>query len=166
MPFLFLVSFLLGLMDFSVSSFMVRNVLGGAGGWYLYTIVIPISILIIFGFFGLNSRLQYGNWFAFLLIICLALTNIWGVFFRLMPFYSGYPEAPMSRTARSGILLSSPLHNFSIMVSHLSQNKPAYLTQHFITGVTLVFLLAVALAVLLPSDLVIQTRPLLKSHRE
>lgn len=149
-PALFVGSFLLGLMDFSVLSFMARDVLGAAGGWYLYAIVVPISVLLVFGFSGLNWKSQVGQWCTLGLILGVCLMNIYGALFRLMPYYAGFPSATMSRAERFKFLLAAPIDNLGILASRLSQNKPDGLTPRFITFITVFFLLAVSAAAMAP----------------
>lgn len=150
LPILLVGAFLLGLMDFSVLSYMTRHVLGGAGGWYLYALVVPISVLLVFGFSGFDWKVWVSKWSWPALTISLCLVNMYGAFFILMPYYAGFSPAAMSRTERFRFLIAAPIYNFRIFALRLAQYKPYGVTPHFITFITALFIIAVLGAALAP----------------
>lgn len=149
-PLLFVFGFLIGLMDLSVASFMARHALGGAGGWYLYAVVAPIAILLILSYGGWNQTFSWGSWCGYAMIVSLVLTNVYGLLFRMLPFYSGYPGNALNRTEQARILLSSPWANLKVMVSRLAENNPHTLNSKFLFAMLACFIWGAAATVVAP----------------
>jgi 4-amino-4-deoxy-L-arabinose transferase-like glycosyltransferase len=148
-PLLFVASFLFALMGFLVSVYMVGGLLGGCG-WYVYALVVPITIIMVTGIGGISSNPGTTNRCALVVIVSLALTNTYGVFLRLIPFYTSYPSGTFSLTEKTRFLLSKPLQNLEIMSSRLAPYKPECFTPHFYFISSLLFLFAVVASAVMP----------------
>jgi 4-amino-4-deoxy-L-arabinose transferase-like glycosyltransferase len=149
-PLLFVAGFLAATLQFSVLSFMTRHVFGGAGGWYLYCLIVPITVLVVYGLSGVTKKPVPSYGWPFALILGLGLINLYGVFFRLIPVYCGFPASSLSRTQQFNLLISHPSQSFVTLCSRLALNKPPILSATFFRIASLFFLIAVIVVIVVP----------------
>jgi hypothetical protein len=122
----FYLFFVLGMLYQLFSSYMIAGQII-TGGWYLYAIVIPWTVLILYGLETLFPFLK--NRISSALICYALLINFLGNFCKAIPYYSGHilPRFHM----RHLLELYSP-SGFQSILQGLAINKPAFITPHVI----------------------------------
>jgi hypothetical protein len=122
----FYLFFVLGMLYQLFSSYMITGRII-IGGWYLYAIVIPWTVALLYGLEALLPFLK--NRISGALICYALLINFLGNFCKAIPYYSGYivPRFHMKHL----LDLYSP-SGFQSILQRLSINKPAFITPHVI----------------------------------
>jgi len=154
--------FWFGLGYYVLLTYVATNV-AAIGGWYLgVSIACEVSVLFAGWAFLLRaSAIRAGAAAA----LALTVIDLYGVFFLLIPYYTGF----ISHDARGSLSSFKPLNlslaDYGEVVSRLTANRPAFMTPEYFIGLTIVFLLiglasvAVALRVLWRGER-LGTRPL------
>jgi hypothetical protein len=116
--------FLVGVLYHTLVNFILVGVPSGTGGWYLYAVIVPEVILLIYGFEGIAgekaARISNG------ILILYALTvDLLSMFCKALPAYAGFfiPRFHIQHL----IALYSP-SSFAVMLRNLSLNQPPFIT--------------------------------------
>lgn len=128
---LFYVFFLLGVLYHMLTNYMLLGVPDGTGGWYLYAVIVPELILLVWGFESLvGVKAAAGS--NVVLIAYLLLANLVSLLCKTLPFYAGFfiPRFHLSHFLE----LYSP-SGFRVMLGNLAINKPEFITPGAIAAV-------------------------------
>jgi hypothetical protein len=116
--------FVLGVLYHTLVNFVLVGVPSGTGGWYMYAVIIPEVILLIYGFEGLAGEKAAG--ISNVILILYALTvDLVSMFCKILPAYAGIfiPRFHIQHL----IELYSP-SSFAVMLRNLSLNQPPFIT--------------------------------------
>ena len=116
--------FVLGVLYHTLVNFILVGVPSGTGGWYLYAVIIPEVILLIYGFEGIVGEKAAGISNGILILYALTV-DLLSMFCKSLPAYAGFfiPRFHLQHL----IALYSP-SSFAAMLRNLSINQPLFIT--------------------------------------
>jgi hypothetical protein len=116
--------FVLGVLYHTLVNFILVGVASGTGGWYMYAVIIPEVILLIYGFEGLAGEKAAGISNGLLILYALTVDLV-SMFCKILPAYAGIfiPRFHIQHL----ITLYSP-SSFVLMLRNLSLNQPPFIT--------------------------------------
>lgn len=117
------------------------------GGWYLCAMIVIEVAMLVLGYRFLLRGPVKGFRIDVALLVFFAVIDLWGFFFRLIPFYTGYAE----KDGRGGLVygtLEGDSGSFIVTVlDRLAWNKPAWIARGTLT---VLFCLSILAAMLVP----------------
>jgi 4-amino-4-deoxy-L-arabinose transferase-like glycosyltransferase len=122
--FIFYSFFLLGIFYHTLVNFVLVGVPSGTGGWYMYAVIIPEVILLLYGFEGIAGEKAAPISNGILVLYALAI-DLLSMFCKILPAYAGFfiPRFHLQHL----IALYSP-SSFMMMLRNLSLNQPPFIT--------------------------------------
>jgi hypothetical protein len=116
--------FLLGVLYHTLVNFILVGVPSGTGGWYLYAVIVPEVILLIYGFEGIAGKKAAAISNGILIFYALTV-DLLSMFCKALPAYAGFfiPRFHIQHL----IALYSP-SSVAVMLRNLSLNQPPFIT--------------------------------------
>jgi hypothetical protein len=116
--------FVLGVLYHALVNFILVGVPSGTGGWYMYAVIIPEVILLIYGFEAIAGEKAAGLSNGILILYALTV-DLLSTFCKSLPAYGGFfiPRFHLQHL----IALYSP-SSFPAMLRNLSMNQPPFIT--------------------------------------
>jgi hypothetical protein len=126
-------------LSYYVLIIYISSHVSATGGWYLYCVVIPEIILLVYGLYNLVPGTWRTRVLGFLIIL-FSLLDLYGVSFILIPYYTGF----ISHKPNGSLISFKPhnlsAHDFGEMLIRLTTNKPPFMTAGYYVIVGIVFL--------------------------
>jgi hypothetical protein len=111
-----------------------------ANGWYLYTVVIPEIVLLVFGWFCLVP-IRWRQRVLAIVTSLLCLFDLYGVLFILIPYYTGF----IWHGPGGGLMSFKPFDlsgaDYGELLSRLTINKPPFMSTAYYVAIGTVFIL-------------------------
>lgn len=138
----FYLFFMVGILNHMLHNFILVKLPGGTGGWYLYAVIVPEIILLVYGLESmcLPQTKRLGSLVAIFYVILL---NFLGYFCKMIPFYSGF-FIPRFHVQHFFKLYLTP--NIDLILKNLSVNKPTFISSVFLVGLISLYIGLVIIA--------------------
>jgi len=131
--------FWVGLLYYVLLLYLWQGV-SSANGWYLYTVIIPEVILLVFGWFCLVP-IRWRQKVLATVTSLFCLLDLYGILFNLIPYYTGFIWHRPGR----GLMSFKPFDlsgaDYGELLSRLTINKPPFMSTAYYVTIGAVFIL-------------------------